>query len=121
MTPRKTAATPEDLVRLFGEFANAGDVEGLVSLYEAEAVVAIGDPVATGEEAIRSFYVNLLAKRSSFPPVEARPALMSGEIAMTITPLPNGRGSLEVARRQTDGSWRWMIDQLKADLGTAKA
>jgi ketosteroid isomerase-like protein len=117
---RKTATTPEELVSLFGEFANAGDVEGLVSLYEADAVVAIGDPVATGAAAIRDFYTGLLAKRSSFPLVEARPALVSGDVAMTITPLPNGRCSLEVAHRQADGSWRWMIDQLKVDLGAPK-
>ena len=34
------AAQPEDLGRLFLERANAGDVEGLVALYEPGAVLA---------------------------------------------------------------------------------
>ena len=37
---REPAAQPEDLGRYFLERANAGDVEGLVALYEPEAVLA---------------------------------------------------------------------------------
>lgn len=107
---------PEDLVRLFGERANAGDLEGLVDLYEPEAVLAVGAPVATGHAEIRKFYADLLARKSSFPPVEPMPALYNGDLAMTVTPLPKGRCSVEVARRQADGGWRWVIDQLKVEL-----
>ena len=34
------ATTPEDLTRLFVEFANARDAEGLASLYAPDAVMA---------------------------------------------------------------------------------
>lgn len=34
------ALNPEDLARLFVSRANAGDVEGLVALYEPDAVLA---------------------------------------------------------------------------------
>ncbi len=56
-TVYRSAAEPEDLARFFVERANAGDVEGLVRLYEPEAMLAI-DPnrVAIGAAAIREFY-----------------------------------------------------------------
>jgi hypothetical protein len=49
---RQRAAKPEDLTRLFVEFANAGDVEGLAGLYEPDAVVAFSgaDVRRTGPE-----------------------------------------------------------------------
>ena len=46
-THRDVAREPEDLARLFHERANAGDAEGLVALYEPQAVVAAGEIVAT--------------------------------------------------------------------------
>ncbi|POR40852.1 nuclear transport factor 2 family protein [Methylobacterium sp. V23] len=107
------ALEPEDLARLFNERANAGDVEGLVALYERDAVLAAGKVVATGHAEIRQFYADLLARKSDFPAAETLPALRSGDLAMTFARLPNGTISAETARRQADGGWRWLIDQLK--------
>lgn len=107
------ARKPEDLARLFVERANAGDVEGLVALYEADAVVAVGDPVASGHEAIREFYTGVLAKKKEFPDVDQMAPVINGDLAITTSRLPNGNISTEIARRQADGSWRWVVDQLK--------
>ncbi|KQP30631.1 hypothetical protein ASF49_14115 [Methylobacterium sp. Leaf104] len=107
------AHEPEDLARLFNERANAGDVEGLVALYERDAVLAAGKVVATGHAEIRQFYADLLARKSDFPAAETLPAIRSGDLAMTFARLPNGTISAETARRQADGGWRWLIDQLK--------
>ena len=107
------AQSPQDLARLFVARANAGDLEGLVALYEPDAVLAAGAVVANGHAEIRKFYQDLLARRADFPPVEQLPALENGPIAMTFARSPNGNISVEVARRQTDGGWRWVIDQLK--------
>ncbi|KAB1072252.1 Cif family virulence factor [Methylobacterium planeticum] len=112
-TDRKAAHEPEDLARLFNERANAGDAEGLVALYEPDAVVAVGEVVATGHTEIRTFYTDLLAKRSNFPAVDAPPALRNGSVALTFARLPNGNVSVEAARQQDDGTWLWFIDQLK--------
>lgn len=112
-TARKAAAAPEDLARLFHERANAGDVEGLVALYQPDAVLAAGEVVATGEAEIRAFYTDLLARRSEFPQAEALPPIRNGDTALTAARLPNGTVSVEVARRQGDGAWLWAIDQLK--------
>jgi ketosteroid isomerase-like protein len=110
---RASARSPEELPRLFHARANAGDVEGLVALYEPDAVLAVGTPVATGHAEIRKFYADLLARKSSFPETELLPVLRNGDLAMTIARLPNGSTSVEIARLQTDGGWLWAIDQLK--------
>jgi ketosteroid isomerase-like protein len=110
---RERASEPEALARLYNERANAGDVEGLVALYEPEAVLAAGKVVATGHAEIRAFYADLLARRSTFPAAEVLPSLRNGALAMTFARLPNGTISAETARRQDDGSWLWIIDQLK--------
>lgn len=109
----RTAKHPQELAGLFIDRANAGDVEGLVALYEPDAVLAVGDVVATGHDEIRDFYASLLSKRSEFPAVDELPAILNGDVAMTFARSPNGNISAEVARRQPDGAWVWAIDQLK--------
>ena len=110
---RAGAEAPEALARLFNQRANAGDVEGLVALYEPDAVLAAGRIVAPGHAEIRAFYADLLSRRSDFPAADVLPPLRNGPIAMTFARLPNGTISAETAREQADGTWRWVIDQLK--------
>jgi ketosteroid isomerase-like protein len=103
---------PEDLGRLFLERANAGDVEGLVALYETGAVLAFPPGgLATGHEQIRTVYAELLADRLSFSSLGQPAAIINGDLALTSTRLPDGGATVEVARRQPDGTWRWVIDQ----------
>jgi len=109
------AHKPEDLARLFIERANAGDVEGLVALYEPDAVLAVGEPVASGHDQIRAFYTRLLSKPRQFPPVSQMKPLVHGDLAMTTSRQPNGNVSTEIARRQPDGTWLWKLDQLKIE------
>ena len=113
MSTRETARSPEQLTELFIQRANAGDVEGLVALYEPEAMLAAGKPVAQGHEEIRAFFRNLLEKKSDFPRPEIMPPLINGDTALTVALQGNGNISTEIARRQPDGSWRWLVDQLK--------
>lgn len=109
--PRERALRPEDLGRLFVQRANAGDAEGLVALYEPTAVLALpGGRTATGADEIRRFYTRLLADRPTFSPGPQRPALRHGDVALTSTRTQAG-ATAEVAHRQPDGSWRWVIDQ----------
>ncbi|MGU3286337.1 YybH family protein [Methylobacterium mesophilicum] len=110
----RTAATePAALAQLFNQRANAGDVEGLVALYEPDAVLAAGRVVATGHAEIRAFYTDLLGRRSDFPAPETLEPVRNGALALTFARLPNGALSVEVARAQPDGTWLWAIDQLK--------
>ncbi len=104
------ARTPEDLPRLFVERANAGDLEGLVALYEPEAVLRFPPGnVARGHAAIRAVYAELLASRPRFHPGRIQETLRSGELALTSTVIATGT-TAEIARRQSDGSWRWVVD-----------
>ncbi|GJE26368.1 YybH family protein [Methylobacterium organophilum] len=116
-TQRAVARAPEDLARLFNERANAGDVDGLVALYEPEAVLAAGEVVATGHAEIHRFYADLLARKSDFPAPETLAPLRNGAVALTFARLPKGALSVELARRQEDGAWLWAIDQLKVRGG----
>jgi ketosteroid isomerase-like protein len=112
-SPEPAAAMqPEDLGLLFLERANAGDVEGLVALYEPGAVLAFPPgQLATGHDEIRAVYAGLLAGRPGFSSAGQQPVIRHGELALTSTRLPGGGATVEVARRQPDGSWRWVIDQ----------
>ena len=70
------AMRPEDLARFFVARANAGDVDGLVALYERDAVLALPDGRrAEGRVAIRAFYQRLLADRPTFAAGDQQPAL----------------------------------------------
>lgn len=104
------AARPEDLPRLFVERANAGDLEGLVDLYEPEAVLRFPPGnVARGHAAIRAVYAELLASRPHFQPGRIQETLCSGDLALTSTVIATGT-TAEIARRQPDGGWRWVVD-----------
>jgi ketosteroid isomerase-like protein len=106
------ALEPEDLARYFVVRANAGDVDGLVALYEPDAVLAGSQgQVIIGTEAIRDFYAGLLANQPTFAAGEQRPALRHGKLALTSSRLVNGIVTAEVGRQQADGTWLWAIDQ----------
>ncbi|MFD6454163.1 YybH family protein [Nocardia sp. NPDC060220] len=120
---RERAQRPEDLSRLVVERLNAGDVDGLVELYESDAVLALPDGVvATGVDEIRAAYAGLVADRPVFQPGHQAPALLAGDLALTSSRLPGGTGAtVEVARRQPDGSWRWILDQPNAPWVVSEA
>jgi ketosteroid isomerase-like protein len=106
------AREPEDLARLFVERANAGDLDGLVALYEPSAVLAFPPgQTSVGTEQIRRAYADFLATKPVLAAGEQAPALRSGEYALTSTRLPSGGATAEVAHRQPDGTWRWIVDQ----------
>jgi ketosteroid isomerase-like protein len=108
----RPATEPNDLEKFFVNRANAGDVEGFVALYESSAILAYGDGgVAIGINQIREFFVRFLANRPQLDQsIQAAP-LCSGDLALTSSRLRNGDITAEVARRQADGSWLWVVDQ----------
>jgi uncharacterized protein (TIGR02246 family) len=113
---------PDDLGRLFLQRANAGDVDGVVALYEPGAVLAgPSGQLTTGSAAIRAVYQQLLADRPAFTG-DVQPAIRLGDLALTstrfdITTTAGGRttttrtATTEIARRQPDGTWLWAVDQ----------
>jgi ketosteroid isomerase-like protein len=103
---------PEDLSDFFLQLANAGDVDGVVALYEPGAVLAFPPgQLAVGHEQIRAVYAEFLASRPTLGSAGQQPAIVNGDLALTSTLLPDGGATVEIARRQPDGTWRWAIDQ----------
>lgn len=118
------ATTPEDAHRLFVDAFNVGDVEALVALYEPEAVLcnAAGEIRAAGLPAIRQAFQAFLASKPRIK-LQTKFAIRMGDLALlrslwTVTgtdpsgqPLePTGHSSVEIVRRQADGTWRYVID-----------
>ena len=118
-----TAKTPKELSRLFAERTSAADLEGLLELYEQGATLVGPDGGAGGgSEAIRERLEGLLSlepRLTSSEPVilcAGDVALLSSHWRMSFGPIAGELSSeiegtsTEVARRQTDGSWRYVID-----------
>jgi hypothetical protein len=109
---REPARDPQDLERLLVSRQRTGDVEGMAALYEPHAVLDCGDGRLTeGRDAIRALYAGMAATGRRFEFGDQRPAIISGDLALTSTLLPDGSVTAEIARRQSDGAWLWVIDQ----------
>lgn len=107
----KPIRDPQELEPLLVARADAGDIDGMVALYEPNAVVAVGGgKFARGANEIRQFFANLLATGFVFHAGEQYPAILNGQLALTSSRYPNGTISSEVARQQEDGTWLWIID-----------
>lgn len=112
MTSKTVATEPNDLGKYFIERGNAGDVDGLVALYEPDAVLAFPPgTLATGHAEIREVYERFVAAAPVLSPGRQHPALVSGDLALTACTLTTGEMTVEIARRQPDGSWLWVLDQ----------
>lgn len=113
------AREPSDIHRLFESFANAGDLDALVGLYDPEAtLVPQPGQVVSTIESIRAALRELLALGMTFR-LTTREVLVSGDLALTSNHWigTDGEGqklegtTAEVLRRQADGRWLMAIDQ----------
>ena len=84
----------------------------MVALYEPGAVLDYGgDELAVGVGAIRRVFEQLMEEGRKFDHGQVRSPVVSDDLALTSTVLPDGDITAEVAWRQDDGSWRWAIDR----------
>ena len=103
---------PQALERLLIERQWIGDADGMAALYEADAVLDDGGGTLTiGREAIRALFAAVTATGKKFAAGVQSAAVVSGDLALTSTRLPDGSVTAEVARRQSDGTWAWVIDR----------
>jgi SnoaL-like domain len=103
---------PQDLERLLVARQWRGDIEGMVALFEAGAIVDVGGGrFLRGQEAIRGFFEEYAASGRKFQLGVQQEAVVAGGLALTSTRLPDGNVTAEVARRQADGTWLWIIDR----------
>jgi len=116
------ARKPEELDRLFATAMNAGDLDALVALYEPEAIIVpTPGQTAAGTAAIREALSAFVAMKPAVT-LTARTLAQAGDIALISArwelagtgpdgaPVRMAGQSAEVARRQPDGSWLFVID-----------
>jgi uncharacterized protein (TIGR02246 family) len=122
MEARMAAHDPGDVDRLFGESMNAGDLEGLMALYEPTATfTAEPGKVVSGHAKIREALSGMVGLKPSVT-LDTKVLANTGEIALLSSRWkmsgtgPDGKKqdlageSVEVVRRQADGSWKFVID-----------
>ena len=116
------ARTPEEAHRLWAETFSAGELDSLVALYEPDAIL-VPQPGQTvsGHAAIREALQGFLALKPKFN-LHFQKALETNDLALLFsrwtlsgTGLDGGELSLsgqtsDVVRRQSDGSWLFVID-----------
>ena len=113
---------PEDAHRLFADAFNAGKLDALVALYEPEAhLISQQDQVQVGHDAIRNTLKEFLALRGKID-MDTLYAFEAGDTALlrshwsVVGTGPDGKvlemqgNGVEVLRRQSDGTWRFIID-----------
>jgi uncharacterized protein (TIGR02246 family) len=118
-----TPSTPEELMGAFADRLNAGDLDGLVALYEPEAVFEAQPGVlARDHAAIRAALEQLLALRPTIT-ADVAQVLTSGDIALVVNEwsltgtapgggeVRQGGRSADVVRRQPDGRWLVVVDK----------
>ena len=108
---QKPAHDPQELERLIVSRQRAGDIEGIVALYEPDALLDADGRLMQGREAIRRFFAEVVATGRKYELGEQQPAFVSGDLALTSTRLADGSVTAEVARKQRDGTWLWVIDR----------
>jgi ketosteroid isomerase-like protein len=109
------AKTPEEICSLFKQHMAAGNIESLLDIYDSDAVFLNQSGEAKrGREEIRQELVPLASAKAIFD-FKIRQVIRSGGIALMHTewtvssPQPMFVYAIEVARRQPDGTWRWLI------------
>jgi ketosteroid isomerase-like protein len=121
------AATPEQIHPVFEELFNAGDVGGLMELYESDAaLIAQPGSVAHGPEQVRAALLGFLALKGRIA-LDTKLVVTVGDLAYLSNtwslsgtgpngdPVALGATTAEVARRQADGTWRYVIDNAWGD------
>lgn len=109
------AKTPEEICRLFQQYMAEGDIDSVLSVYDPEAVfLNRSGEIRKGEEALREELAPFASAKTTFD-FHIKQVIQSGDIALMHTqwnissPEQMSLYAIEVARRQPDGTWRWLI------------
>jgi ketosteroid isomerase-like protein len=108
------AKSPEEICRLFKQYMAEGDLDSLLSVYDPEAVFLNRSGEVKKREELREELAPFAAVMATFD-FNIKQVIQSGDIALMHTewkvssPEPMSVYAIEVARRQPDGTWRWLI------------
>ena len=112
-----SALEPAEVSALFERRFAEGDLEGLMALYEDDAVFPTPRGTSTGHDEIRATLKAYLDSGAKLVFGESL-VFPAGDLALIHTPwtmqMPDGASpegaTAEVVRRQSDGSWKYVID-----------
>jgi uncharacterized protein (TIGR02246 family) len=109
------ASTPADICRIFRQAITAGDIDAALEIYDPDVVfLNKSGETRRGKAQLREELAPLVAAKASFD-YDIRQIAESSGIALMHTvwtishPQPTTMHAVEVARRQPDGTWRWLI------------
>lgn len=109
------AMSPEDICRLFQLAMAEGDVDAALSVYDPEAVfVNQSGEVTKGRRDLRQELASFASMKARFD-FTIKQVIETGDIALMHTewtvsgPRPMQVYAIEVARRQANGTWCWLI------------
>ena len=115
------AHKPEQVNDCLIEAINNGDVEAALAMYEADAAFVTAEGIVTGTAAVRKVMEAFIALKPTISMVAKKPvqtgdiAVTSGSWSLTGTgadgeALKMSGKSVEVVRRQANGTWLFAID-----------
>jgi uncharacterized protein (TIGR02246 family) len=119
------AQTPEQCDELFGRYVNSRDLDNLVALYEAQASLMNEDGTAArGTPAIRETMQGLFAAlpEAKITMNVVRVVRAGDDLAVLYndwsavgktadgSPFAMKHKAMEIVRRQSDGTWRFAVD-----------
>jgi uncharacterized protein (TIGR02246 family) len=122
VTDQISTSTPEEVLEAIVTGINSGDLEGLLPLYESEAAFATQPgELAHGAPGIREALNGFISLNGKLD-LEVTRVLEVGDLALVIgawsfdgtgpdgEPVRLEARNADVLRRQTDGTWRFVID-----------
>ena len=117
-----STATPEQVLESIVDGINSGNLDALMPLYESEAAfVTQPGSLAHGSPSVREALAGFISMKGKLD-LEVTRVLKVGDLALVIGVWSfNGSGpdgepvhlaarNADVLRRQTDGTWRFVID-----------
>jgi uncharacterized protein (TIGR02246 family) len=106
-----------DIHRLVQDAFNAGDADALAALYEPDAIMATPDGTfVNGVDAIRDQWAGFIALGGTITMVTRHAAevgdiaLLSNDWNFVADGMEFSSRTSEIARRQSDGTWKYVID-----------
>jgi uncharacterized protein (TIGR02246 family) len=124
MSKKMMTTTPEEVLNSVTEGINAGDLDSLMTLYEADACFATQPgQLAKSLETIRQSLRGFTDIKNGKFDLKVKRVLQASDLALVISEWsftgtgPDGnpvniaaKKSTEVLRQQADGTWRFVID-----------